>query len=433
MVILYILLFILCLSILIVIHELGHFIAAKAFNVFVYEFSIGFGPQLLKFKTKKAESYFSIRAVPLGGYVSMSSEGETPEEGKTVDIKRSLKGIAKWKRVIIMIAGVTMNALLAIVIFFVSEFACTQRMLYAKQLSVIENSVAYNAGINNLDVIYSYNEETMLEEYGDRYIFTVDEEIELTPVTGKTLSASSYSLVVDLREVNSFNNISYDNFIYITENVISEKTGKYYSAIGKTISFDDIKSFTFNLTTIMKNEEGLVVDENNQFIPFLHETPITIEVNHDEEGKMSDKTPLGISMFLYEYRNDFVTSIKNTFVDFGESATAIVKSLGALFTDPNAIQGVSGPVGIGVYTTSVLQDLGIGRFLYIWGLISVNLAILNLIPFPGLDGWHLLVIAVEAITRKEIPNKVKNIVSAVGMIIFFALMILILIKDIMML
>ena len=81
-------------------------------------------------------------------------------------------------------------------------------------------------------------------------------------------------------------------------------------------------------------------------------------------------------------------------------------------------------------TTKILQENGFGTFLFYWGLISVNLGIINLLPFPGLDGWHLLVIAIEGIFRKEIPAKVKNVVSAVGVLILFALMILIVAKDI---
>ena len=87
-------------------------------------------------------------------------------------------------------------------------------------------------------------------------------------------------------------------------------------------------------------------------------------------------------------------------------------------------------IAVAVETTGVLQNFGFAKFLYVWAFISVNLAIFNLLPFPGLDGWHLLVIAVEGIFRKEIPSKVKNIISFVGVAILFVLMILIVIKDI---
>ena len=81
-------------------------------------------------------------------------------------------------------------------------------------------------------------------------------------------------------------------------------------------------------------------------------------------------------------------------------------------------------------TTSVLQNFGFGKFLYIWGVISVNLAIVNLLPFPGLDGWQLLVLGVEAIAHKKIPDKVKNIVSIIGIGLLFAFMIVLVVKDV---
>ena len=94
----YIVLFILCLSVLIVVHELGHLATAKAFNVYCLEFSIGFGPALFHRKRKNGETYFSIRAFPLGGYVSMYEEGVELPEGVTVDPSRSFDHIKKWKR-----------------------------------------------------------------------------------------------------------------------------------------------------------------------------------------------------------------------------------------------------------------------------------------------------------------------------------------------
>ena len=80
-------------------------------------------------------------------------------------------------------------------------------------------------------------------------------------------------------------------------------------------------------------------------------------------------------------------------------------------------------------TTSTLQNFGVGMFLYYWGFISVNLAIFNLLPFPGLDGWQLLVLIIEGTTRKKIPEKVKNIVSFIGLALLLILMGALVIKD----
>ena len=88
-----------------------------------------------------------------------------------------------------------------------------------------------------------------------------------------------------------------------------------------------------------------------------------------------------------------------------------------------------GIVAVGFQTTSVLQNLGFGRFLYVWGFVSVNLAIFNLLPFPGLDGWQLLVLIIEVTARKKIPERVKNIVSLVGIGLLLLLMVVVLAKD----
>ena len=101
-----------------------------------------------------------------------------------------------------------------------------------------------------------------------------------------------------------------------------------------------------------------------------------------------------------------------------------------LLTDANSWKEVGGIVAMGAMSTQLLQDFGFGQFLRLMALISVNLGIVNLLPFPGLDGWQLLVVAVEGISRKEIPAKVKNIVSVIGIALLFALMIIILVKDI---
>ena len=128
--------------------------------------------------------------------------------------------------------------------------------------------------------------------------------------------------------------------------------------------------------------------------------------------------------------NNFGEAVKYTFEDFGNGASLIFRTLGELFTTADTWKNIGGILAVGVTTSQVLRDYGFGQFLFYWALISVNLGIVNLLPFPGLDGWHILVTVIEGITRKEIPPKVKSWVSAVGIIILFALMILILVKDI---
>ena len=116
-------------------------------------------------------------------------------------------------------------------------------------------------------------------------------------------------------------------------------------------------------------------------------------------------------------------------MDFGRSSTLIVRALGTLFTK-ETWESMGGIVAIGFVSSQTLENFGFGQFLYLWGALSVNLAIVNLLPFPGLDGWQLLVLAIESIFRKKIPNKVKTIVSIVGLALLFTFMIVIVVKDI---
>ena len=106
----------------------------------------------------------------------------------------------------------------------------------------------------------------------------------------------------------------------------------------------------------------------------------------------------------------------------------IGKALGSLFIG-KGFENLGGPIAL-FQQSALALEYGIGTFIYLWGAISVNLGIFNLLPFPGLDGWHLLVVAIEGITKKEIPNKVKSIVSMIGMILLFVLMGVVFIKDI---
>ena len=119
----------------------------------------------------------------------------------------------------------------------------------------------------------------------------------------------------------------------------------------------------------------------------------------------------------------------NSFKDFGNASVALVKAVGELIFKPSSWQQVGGIIAVGFETTGVLQNFGFAKFLYVWAFISVNLAIFNLLPFPGLDGWQLLVTFIEAGTKKKIPEKVKNIMSFIGLGLLLLLMGVIVIKD----
>lgn len=424
--ILYILLFIVCLSLLIMIHELGHFTAAKIFKVYVLEYSIGFGPALIHKKKKDGETYFSLRVVPFGGYVSMYGEGVQLEEGQTIDESRSLEGIKKWKRAIIMVAGVTMNAVLALHLFFIKNVAFEQKQIYLRNMTVETNSKAEEAGLKTLDVI-SLNKEIdedtshwYNKDYSDLYL--LDNSATVTYTSSVTETVYAFIDTTDIMtKMNQFKNISVCDYIGLYKTKDAGEDGLLVDYQSPIVMDDNFKSVKIDFRTVTKFEK----DENgNEIATEFASHPI--EINRASDGGLED---FGYKFYLdIQKPLPFFKAIGQSFVDFGESSTLIFRALGTLFTKETWSK-MGGIIAIGFETTNILRYVGVSQFIYVWGALSVNLAIINLLPFPGLDGWQLLVLAVEGISRKKIPNKVKTIVSIVGLALLFTFMAVILVKD----
>ena len=528
MTIVYILLFIVCLSTLIMVHEAGHLATAKIFKVYCFEYSIGFGPKLFSVRRKGTETAFSIRAIPFGGFVSMYGEDEAiPEGHEPIDPSRSLNAIKKWKKCIILVAGVVMNFILAITIFFVYEVAFPAHTARVAHLTVSKGSIAYDAGLRSQDFVYTpiletsnstyifYDDGAILEYqdsstkevyFGYNYsnitlkdtsLYTLAVAFKKVPfghITNESPTAITYSEALngdfsgdeDVQNVISgFYQASaakknketggYTVRIAVTENYLDEQDKVVYSDL--VLTKDEYKYFkvvpigaqitlvgdfstkqtkkgvNYNVITVngtdnfetsypdyttgnALNTKSGGIKPNRlsfSFYKLNEETNIgrgdQMPINDLElstNGKLPKK--IGVAMQLDSYHNKFGEAVKYTFEDFGKSATLIVRGLGTLFSK-DGWKNVGGIIAIGVSTTQVLQQNGFGLFLFYWALISVNLGIVNLLPFPGLDGWQFLVTIVEGITRKTIPTKVKSIVSAVGIGLLFILMILIIIKD----
>ncbi len=416
MTILYIVLFIVFLSLLIMIHELGHFTAAKIFKVYVQEYSIGFGPALIHKKRKTGETYFSLRVIPFGGYVSMYGEGVELEDGVQVDESRSLDGIKKWKRAIILVAGVTMNAILALHFFFIYNVAFSSQMCYYNNVTVTEGSKAEAAGLKTGDMIAmdSFVNENKANYEGNLHL--MDDASVITLASAETVNVFSY---MDLGKFENYKNLNL-NYFLVFYGTKDDGNGNTVVDFSKEVGVD--QNFVSLHLTIKVVDE---IDENHMPSSYSFHS---MDIVKNAEGKGLED--FGYSLYLHtEKPLPFFKALGQSFVDFGESSTMIVRALGTLFTK-STWESMGGIVAIGFQTTSVLQNFGWGKFLYLWGALSVNLAIINLLPFPGLDGWQLLVLAVEGISKKKIPNKVKTIVSIVGLALLFTFMIVLVVKDI---
>ncbi|MCH4201559.1 MAG: site-2 protease family protein [Bacilli bacterium] len=404
-----IILSIIILGIEIALHELGHFLTAKLFNVYCFEYSIGFGPTL--YKRKKGETQFTLRAIPVGGYVSMYGESDAiPEDftGPLPDEKRSLLKIKKWKRAIIMSAGIIVNSILALVLFMVSNAVPSIRV--------------YNA----LDVAASGQAASLGLVEDDRLITPLDSK-EIPILGGGSLK--SYGTVTLFSGTST--EAEFETFFYISDYNNTEASN-YFRLLPETIteiatgnefySPDEETTFDFEMTFAKGyDDEGNPVD--------IFTKTFVIGITYDTESKTYGYTGFDFSLKKAVVKESFSEILSSTGSDWINANSAVAKGIISLFT-PKGINNVGGIVAVFQQTTSTFNNYGWSSFIYLWGFVSANLALFNLLPFPGLDGWHLFVIIVESITRREINPKVKNTISAIGMILLFGLIILITARDI---
>jgi regulator of sigma E protease len=376
--------FILSLGLLVFIHELGHFAMAKLYGVYVKEFSIGFGPTIIKFK--RGETQYSLRLFPFGGYVAMHGE-EASSSDKEIPFSRSLLGISKPKRAVVMSAGIILNLLLAFILFFVANIGFTQRQV-TNQLTIQENSIAFTSGIQTNEILD----------------FELLESNEIDAITNEDITYN-----IHYQGFTSFDNSLLDiiEFRRIELGVIE---------VYQPNSLDDTITFSLPILTRIENSESFLERE-------VALTLSTIEV--DSQFTLLDP---GIEFFVKEINYNLPEALTKTTQDWWGGVTLISQTIIGLFSGQNYDQ-VGGIVAIYSTTSSVLSNLGLGFYIYIWALISVNLAIFNLLPFPGLDGWHLMIISIEGLSKKEIPPTVKNTISMIGFIILMGLMILLLFRD----
>ena len=369
----------LMLSLLITVHEFGHFIAAKKFGVHVYEFAIGMGPKVIEFRRKNDPTKYTLRALPIGGYNQLA--GEVMEDDDELKSDQFMCNKPKWQRIIILIAGVCMNFILAIVFLFLLSCIWGSSDQGSFVANVIPNTGAEEAGI----------------VVGDRIL----------KVNGHGAS--------NLDSLNVVNLLKNDNDT--NEYLIKHKNGKK-----ETIKVQ-LKTF------VLSNETGEVigeVTEENTFDKIL-------EDNNLEKDKVVEQKLAGVQ-FDTKRKKGFVRSIKYAFTKFANTFTLMFRIIFYLITGRLGLDALSGPVGMyTVFDTSTnvgSASYGLYNLIYLTAYISVNLGVMNILPFPAFDGGQLMFVLYEAVTRKKGNPNVEGMINLIGFMLIFALMILITFKDI---
>ena len=362
-----ILLFLLVISILTFVHELGHFVSAKIIGAKVLEFSLGFGPKL--FSKKWRETIYSFRGLPFGGYVKILGDGDPGEEmNSKADDKRDLRKKPKWQQIFVMLSGVTMNILLAISIYYV--------VLASNGWELVLNS--------DFKDFKAIGAEVYLEREGD---------VEYEIIEGGKASEAK------LPEKGFIKSIDNKEIVYM------EEVGEYISTKkGETISLNvcvDEKCSDYVIEVPEEGKIGISLPSNYLVI-----------LSHKEH-----KLFAGFS------------HIRNSLVLIGKKLGEMIGNARLSGDYSELSNSVSGPVGI-YFVIDYFKKFGVIPFLGMIADLSVSLALVNVLPIPALDGGRVLILLLEWIAGKELDEKIETKIINGSFIFLIILILFIIIKDI---
>jgi regulator of sigma E protease len=369
----FIVIFILTILLLVIIHELGHYFAAKKFGIKVLEFGFGIPPRA--WGKKIGETIWSLNWLPFGGFVRLLGEDESDPE--VLDNKRSFAAQKPWKKITVVVAGVVMNLLLAWVLFYI--------------------------------VLGAQGFKTKLPLLSDYQFKGVNQTVESAIIVGN-IAADSPAQKAGLKDGDR---------VIALNGMSVEDSSKFVEEIKANAG----KEITLTISDLQGNDKHDVV-----LVP--------------RENPPAGQGALGVSLGgLRTVNLSFDTPVQKLFAGpiysynvVGYSGKILGDTIGYSFEKRDLApvsNAVAGPVGI---TAVVGQILSVKNplipYLDFVAALSLNLAVVNILPFPGLDGGRLLFLVIEAITRKKTHAVVEKYVHTIGLFILLSLIVLITISDI---
>ncbi|MBR2327976.1 MAG: site-2 protease family protein [Clostridia bacterium] len=346
-----------------VIHEFGHFIAAKAFKIKVTEFAIGMGP--LIFKKQGKETLYSLRLFPIGGFCKMEGEEEYSES------PRSFSAAKVWKRFIVVVSGAAMNLLLGFIAVVVTV-SCFYNLVPTTMV----------AKFNTLN-IPGYEQEVPPVSNAEGGLMQYDRIIK---INGEAVTIRS--------DINYILGLCQDETVDIT--VLRDMNPDEDVTELKEIVLEDVKFHQIE----QNGSKGLIAD----FSVYGVEKTV---------GNVLD----------YSFK-ETVGSVKMVYRTLAGLITGKIP-----VSNMSSIVGVGGAINDSVSQAESVSDVVFMLLSYLY-LISINLGVMNLLPFPALDGGHVVFLIYEAIFKKPVPEKLYTILNAAGFILLFAFMIFIVLKDV---
>jgi len=418
---------ILSLSILVIFHEFGHFIAAKAFGTRVEKFYLFFDPWFSLFKFKKGDTEYGVGWLPLGGYVKISGmidESMDKEQMKLPPQPWEFRSKPTWQRLIIMLGGVTVNLLLAIGIYILMLFAWGEQYLPTSEVKygIVVDSLGSQMGLRNGDKILSVDGEKV-EDF-----FKIPGKIILDDA--KTIQVERDGQLIDVQIPGGFISkmLKHQSTDVINVRIPFEVAGFSANSPAKdagiiegdrivglngvrTLYYDEFKSA---IGESKSKKVDIALLRNSDTLRF----PVALAA----EGMIGviRKGPDAYFNFS-EKHYTFLAAIPAGTVKAYKSVGNYLKQLKLLFSPKvKAYESVGGFIAIGNIFPSVWH------WESFWGLtafLSIMLAIINVLPIPALDGGHVMFLLYEIITRRKPSDKFLEYAQIVGMILLLSLLV----------
>lgn len=366
-----VIIFIIVLAVLVFVHELGHFVAAKIFGIRVDEFAIGFPPRI--FSWTKGETKYSINLIPFGGFVKIHGENYEEDKGEKSEPERSFAMAAKWKQVIVLSSGVLMNVFLAWILLSFSFMSGSLRSLGDTDSLKYEKNV-----VEKMVVVVNVLQDSPAQKGGLRF---GDRIVSIKTKTSDYGTTSSPLTVASIKEI------------------VGSGDG---SEIKMTISRAG------KLEDLLLSPKKLKPEDSRYAV-----------------GIYMDN----IGVVKFGFFSSWYESFKLTMVSVKDISVGMAVFLKNAFTLRADFSQVSGPVGM-ANMVGQAADISLSYFFSFIAFISLNLAVLNFIPFPALDGGRIVFVIIEAIFRIKIKDTVVNVINGLGFILLIALMVFVTYKDI---
>ena len=399
--------FIFVLGILVFVHEFGHYAVAKLFKVRVEVFSLGFGKRLIGFR--RGDTDYRISLLPLGGYVKMA--GENPLEARTGDPGEFMSH-PRWQRFLVAIAGPAMNIILAFVVLSVLYTFHHEYFAFSKSpvdvVFITPNSAAARAGLQVGDRIVKVEriDNPTWEDFLTRVSINPNQQVPVKVLRGdKTMDLTLVpetsgkdregSVGLEPPEVVGMveRGLPADKAHIQSGDVLLSVDGKpIHSVVDDLLKALQVAKGSPVQLTILRDRQNLTLSIPAEFV-----------ASPDSAEK---KYRIGVSIEQVE-KLPFPVAVQTSYEECKSNSLLIFELLGKLIQRKNSIQQMSGPIGIMRYSGQAAR-MGMPTLLKFMALISLNLAIFNLLPIPILDGGLVLMLLVESVMRRDIKQEVKE-------------------------